>query len=113
MIIKNTSQQTIISSHARLCTSSWQKARGLMFSPQKDLIFVAASEQKIPLHMFFVFYPIDVLYLDAEKRVVEIKESFLPFTFYNPTQKAQYVLEVQQGTIKKTQTAVNDSLAFL
>ncbi|MEK6867431.1 MAG: DUF192 domain-containing protein, partial [Nanoarchaeota archaeon] len=64
MIIKNTSQQTVLSSHARLCRSLWQKARGLMFSPQKDLVFVGSHEQKIPLHMFFVFYPIDVLYLN-------------------------------------------------
>ena len=113
MIIKNTSQQTVLSPHARLCTSLWQKARGLMFSQQKDLVFVAASEQKIPLHMLFVFYPIDVIYLDAEKRVVEMKESFLPFTFYNPKHKAQYVLEIKQGTIKRTKTAVNHSLAFL
>ena len=102
-----------ISTKERICSSFWSQARGLMFRKKQNLIMIFPEEKKISLHMFFVFYPIDVLYLDAEKRVVEIKESFLPFTFYNPTHKAQYVLEVQQGTIKKTQTAVNDSLAFL
>lgn len=112
MIIKNPSQETILSSHACLCTSLWRKARGLMLSPQKDLVFAASAEQKIPLHMLFVFYPIDVIYLDNKKRVVEMKESFLPFTFYNPRHKAQYVLELKQGTIKKTKTVLNDSLVF-
>jgi uncharacterized membrane protein (UPF0127 family) len=113
MIIKNISQKTILSSDARVCSSLWQKARGLMFSPQKDLVFVSAREQKIPLHMFFVFYPIDVLYLNKEKKVVECKENFLPFTFYNPQHKAHYVVELAVGTIKKTKTTVTDSLVFL
>ncbi len=113
MIIKNTSQGTILSSDARLCSSLWQKAHGLMFSSQKDLVFVSATEQKIPLHMLFVFYPIDVLYLNKEKKVVECKEHFLPFTVYNPKNKAKYVLELKQGTIKKTKTIINDCLVFL
>lgn len=112
MIIKNTSQQTVLSHDAHLCRFLWQKARGLMFSKQKDLVFAASCEQKIYLHMLFVFYPIDVIYLNKEKKVVELKESFLPFTAYNPKNKAQYVLEVKHGTIKRTKTAVNDSLAF-
>ena len=62
--------------------------------------------------MFFVFYPIDVLFLDKNKIVVEIKENFKPFTFYNPKKKSKYILELQKNTIKKTETTLGNKIDF-
>ena len=39
--------------------------------------------------MFFVFFPIDVLFLDKNKKVVELKENFKPFSIYFPKNKAK------------------------
>ena len=44
--------------------------------------------------MFFVFYPIDVLILDENKKVVEIKRNFKPFTVWNSKEKGKYVVEI-------------------
>ena len=44
--------------------------------------------------MFFVFFPIDVLFLDKNKMIVETKKDFKPFTFYKSKEKAQYVVEL-------------------
>ncbi len=110
--IVNGTKKTVLSEKASCCASLWRKASGLLFSPQKDLVFIEQKEKIIPLHMFFVFYPIDLVFLDAGKKVVEIKENFLPFTFYTPKKKAQYVLELRQGTIRASGTAVTDSLLF-
>lgn len=110
--IINKTKKTIVSEEAQNCSSLWKKASGLMFLPQKDLLFIEKKERIISLHMFFVFYPIDVLYLDATKTVVDIKEKFLPFTFYTPKHKAQYVLELKHGTIAASQTKITDSLEF-
>ena len=110
--IVNDTKKTVLSEKAICCTSLLRKASGLMFSPQKDLLFIEQQEKIIPLHMFFVFYPIDVVYLDGSRKVVEIKEHFLPFTFYTPKKKAQYVLELKSGVIHASGTKVTDSLAF-
>ena len=84
-----------------------------MFSRQpKTLIFIFDSEKIVPLHMFFVFYPIDVLFLNKNKKVVETKENFKPFTLHNPRNKAQYIIELPKGTIKKTKTTVGDTISF-
>lgn len=112
MRIENKTKKTILSEDALLCPLLWQKARGLMFRSQRDLVFVEKKEHRISLHMWFVFYPIDVVYCNAEKRVVEVKENFLPWTFYSPLQKAQFVLELKAGTIEKTKTTVSDLLGF-
>ena len=49
--------------------------------------------------MLFVFFPIDVLFLDKEKKVVELKEGLKSFGFYNPKNKAKYIIELRKGTI--------------
>ncbi|HSU72612.1 MAG TPA: DUF192 domain-containing protein [Candidatus Binatia bacterium] len=80
--------------NAVVCRSSWSKARGLMFSRRKNLVFAFEQDTSVPLHMLFVFFPIDVFYLDAKKNVIEAKKGFKPFTFYTPKNKARYVVEV-------------------
>ena len=62
--------------------------------------------------MLFVFCPIDVLFLDKNKKVVEIKENFMPFTFYTPKNKAKYVIELPSDLIRKTRTEVGDKISF-
>ncbi len=63
--------------------------------------------------MFFVIFPIDVLFLDKNRKVVDLKENFKPFTFYTPKAKAKYVIELPNGIIKKTNTRINDFYFFL
>jgi len=93
MIINKTTNK-IISKKERVCKSIFSQARGLMFRPKRNLVMVFPKEQRIKLHMFFVFYPIDVLILDKDKRIVEIKRNFKPFTFWNAQKKGKYVMEL-------------------
>jgi len=81
----------------QICESIWSKARGLMFSKKKNLVFVFDKEKRIALHMLFVFFPIDVLFLDKEKRIIEIKNNFRPFSFYTSENKAKYVVELTEN----------------
>jgi len=73
-------------------------------------VFIFNKPRRIDLHMFFVFYPIDVLFLDEKKKIVEIKENFRPFTFYYPNKKASYVIELPAGKGKLCE--IDDSLDF-
>ena len=110
--IKNSSRKRVIAENAAVCKSVISKTIGLMFSRKKPLIFVFAEEKIVPLHMLFVFYPIDVLFLDKNKVAVEIKERFMPFAFYMPKRKAQYIIEIPVKTIKKTKTRLGDKINF-
>ena len=75
------------------CKSIFSQARGLMFRSKRNLVMKFPSEKKISLHMFFVFYPIDVLVLDSERKIIEIKRNFKPFTFWNSKRKGKYIIE--------------------
>ncbi len=89
---------------AEVCNSLLSKAKGLMFSfssKPRPLLFIFSKEEIYSLHMLFVFFPIDVLFLDSSKRIVELKNNFLPFTFYKPKNKARYIIELPKGSITK------------
>ena len=111
-MIKNITRKTIIAENFRECKTAFSKAIGLMLSKPKPLVFVFPDEKIVPLHMFFVFYPIDVLFLNKEKKVVEMKENFRPFTFYTPNKKARYIIELPKKTIRKSKTEVGDLIGF-
>ena len=112
-MLKNQTNNKILAKKAKLCKTPFSKALGLMFlKKDKTLIFIFNKEKIVPLHMLFVFYPIDVLFLNKDKKVVEIKENFRPFAFCTPKNKAKYVIELPCATIKKTNTKIGDILSF-
>ena len=110
MKIRNISKKNVIDGNAIICGSLLSKFIGLMFSKneKKCLIFKFEAEKTISLHMFFVFYSIDLIFLDKNKVVVDKKENFRPFTIYSSGKKAMYAIEMSNGTIKKSKTEIGD-----
>ncbi|MBD3203090.1 DUF192 domain-containing protein [Candidatus Woesearchaeota archaeon] len=114
-MLKNLTKKNIIADKIKICRSIFSKTLGLMFTkPIKDkcLIFVFEKKTKINLHMFFVFYPIDVVFLDKNKKVIEIKENFKPFRIYNSKKKANYVIELPCSSIRQKNIEINDLITF-
>ena len=114
-MIKNKTNKTILAKHKKILSSVFSKVKGLMFSKKvidTGYIFIFSKPRRIDLHMFFVFYPIDVIFLDENKKVIEIKENFKPFTFYISKSKAKYVIELPYGTIKNSKTNLEDFIEF-
>jgi len=112
-MIRNITKKTVIAKETKFCKGI-NKYIGLMFSKKikdKALVFDFKS-QKVSIHMFFVFFPIDLIFLNENKIVVEIKESLKPFQVYKPKKKVRYLIEVQKGVIGNSKTKVNDILEF-
>jgi len=68
------------------------KITGLMFSKKKNLIFDLKNRKEI-IHSFFVFFPINLYFLDENFRILE-KRILKPFRFYIPKKKAKYLVEI-------------------
>ncbi|MBL7051390.1 DUF192 domain-containing protein [Candidatus Woesearchaeota archaeon] len=112
-MLKNKTKKTLLSKKPKLCENLLSKTIGLMFSLKpKALIFKWEKEKILSLHMFFVFFPIDILWLNKYKKVVQLKQNLKPFQILIPKKPAQYVIELPQGTITKTKTQVNDLIEF-
>ena len=78
------------------CNNFFSRLRGLMFSRKKNLVFVLDKESRInaTIHMFFVFFSIDVYWLDKNKNIVDYRKNIKPFTIAIPKKKAKYIVEL-------------------
>ncbi|MBO9362657.1 MAG: DUF192 domain-containing protein [Thermoflexus sp.] len=82
----------------RLCRSLACRGRGLMFrralGEEEGLFFVfpRAGRWATAIHMFFVFFPIAVIWLDEHGRIVHAVEA-RPFRVYIPPRPACYLIE--------------------
>lgn len=106
----------VIASQVEFCRTIASQMRGLMFArdiKERALIMVFGKEKLVSLHMMFVFFPIDILYLDSGKRIVELHEGARPFiSRISPSHKARYIIELSAGAIKKNRIKEGDKLSF-
>ena len=77
--------------------SLFSHLRGLMFSfPKNDgLLFKFNKEVFVSLHMFFVFFHIDIIYINEKFKIIKIKKRVFPFTPFISPIKCKYILELK------------------
>ncbi|MBS3132659.1 DUF192 domain-containing protein [Candidatus Woesearchaeota archaeon] len=115
MPIKNATTNRLIAASSRLADSLLSRSMGLMFSKpeQAALVLKFEREERISLHMMFVFYPIDVIFVNKRLQVVDVKENLRPFDTYSSGRKALYAIELPKGTVKDTKTKAGHRIEFL
>lgn len=75
-----------------ICKSFFSKLKGKMFSFSKEpLLFVFDKERRISIHTFFCFMPLEVRWLDRNRKIVK-KCIMNPFSV--ETGHGKYVLEI-------------------
>ena len=62
------------------------------------------------VHTFFMRFPIDVVYLDSEYKVLDLFEKVQPWKVLPINKKAKHVLELPTGTIDETGTSKGQHL---
>jgi hypothetical protein len=99
----NNGAGNLVLSEAEVADSFWKRFRGLMlrrkFPRGGTLLFKFKKPGRYSIHMFFMWFPIDLVYLDPSFRVVETRERLKPWRVYRPKNKSQYLLELPAGTI--------------
>lgn len=107
MIIKNHTKQRILVTDAKLLKTEKERAIGLIGSKKpKSILF----ETRFGIHTFFMKFPIDVIILDDNKKVVAIKESLKSNRIFMWNPKYKTVIELPEGMIKKSGTTVYDKI---
>ena len=112
----NETQDKPLLARVRRCAGFACRLRGLTFRralpTDEGLLLVGPRENRAEaaIHMFFVFFPIGVLWLDSGMRVVDktIARPFRPF--YQPRAAARYILEGPPVIVERAQ--VGDRLRF-
>ncbi len=93
-----------------------EQIKGLMFSNQIHdeyaLVFVLKRPKKVSLHMLFVNYPIDAIFLDEEKRVIKISSLKPWIGTCSCKEDVKYIIETAHGKSEKQNIKKGDVFEF-
>ena len=96
-----------------LAETPQEKTQGLAgreeLCPQCGMLFIYNQENKYPFWMKGMLIPLDIIWINKNKKIVDYIEYAQPqgarkiidLPIYKPKEKAQYILELPGGTIKK------------
>lgn len=108
--IKNQSNHTILGTKIGYANSPLSRFFGLLKKTHLDngegILLIPCNS----IHMFFMKFPIDVVFLDRKYRVLKTIENLKPWKISPVVFKAQSVLELPVGSIEKNQIKENDIL---
>ncbi len=113
MRIRNLTKENVVC-EAEEARGFFARARGLMLARElkegKGLLlrFVLGSSS---IHSLFMRFPLDLVFLDSSKRVVDLHTLKL-WRIYRPKRYCAWVLEVNEGVIKEKGIEIGDVLVF-
>lgn len=110
MKIFNKSKNTLVAQNVFLADTFWTRMKGLLgrkeISAGEALVITKCQS----IHMFFMRFAIDAIFVDGQDRVVGLAENIKPFYLSPIFLRARYVIELKPGTIAATKTSLNDQL---
>jgi uncharacterized membrane protein (UPF0127 family) len=107
MTIKNESTGAILSDNTIVAKTWKQKTFGLILAKKgSSMLFKTRSG----IHTFFMKYPIDVLVLDKDSKVVDLKHELKPNRIFIWNVKYDTIIEFPPKTLGKTNISDKISL---
>jgi uncharacterized membrane protein (UPF0127 family) len=112
-MLVNTAKKTIVAKKVEFASTFWEKFKGLMFrkefSQENCLIILQCNS----IHTCFMNFPLDIIFLNKENRVVHLIEGIKPYKISPIIKEACFVVELAAGCINRSHTEVGDTLSFL
>lgn len=107
----HSSSKLKLASNVRVAKSFLSRLKGLMFIEEMKGFDGLLIEPCNSIHNCFVRFPLDVIFLSKENKVVHIIKSFKPWRFSLIYWRSVKVLELRAGTLNDAVT-VGDQLEF-
>jgi uncharacterized membrane protein (UPF0127 family) len=112
MIVLNPQRGTVLGEAIEVAESAAQKVKGLLgrdcLLDGQGLLFKHCSS----LHTFFMSFPIDIVFMNRNRKVLKVSQNVKPFHLVAAPLRAYYALELPANAIAKSQTKVGDNLTF-
>ncbi len=113
MKIFNTTKKTTVAGQTKVAGTFFFRMMGLLNRKSLDegegLIILSCQQ----IHMVFMRFPIDVIFVDKNHKVAGLVKNIQPFGFSPIFWKASFAIELPTTTIEKSQTQVGDILEFI
>jgi len=106
---------------AELAETILEQSRGLMgrksLLENEGMLFIFSNEEEQRFWMKNTLIPLDLIFISADKKIIEIKFNFEPCNkiecpVYQSKEKAKYVLEVNAGFCERHRVRVGDDVEF-
>jgi len=106
---------------AEVMVSDEDRAMGLMFRPSlpldRGMVFIFETADFHAIWMKNCKFPIDIVWLDEERRVVHVAEAVPPCKaepcpVYNPMRRASYVVELNAGQARREKAVLGTTIRF-
>jgi uncharacterized protein len=112
MIFRNLTREQVLAERGFVARTPLARTVGLMFRrslPPGEGLFITPCSS---IHMWFVFFRIDVAFVDRDLRVVRVRRRLPPFWLAFGGKGAWSVFELPAGTLERTGTREGDQLAM-
>jgi uncharacterized protein len=110
--VENATRGTVVAERARVARSSSDRSRGLLGTdalPAGEGLWIERSPS---IHMFFMRYPIDAVFVDAHGRVTRVVADLKAWRVVPWARGARDCLELRAGEASVSATAVGDELVL-
>lgn len=110
--IVNETRGTVVAEDVRVADGLWSRFWGLMGRkrlPEDSGLLLKPSSS---IHTAFMRFPIDVVFLDRDLRVVKVVPEMKPFRVAVAFRGAHSALELNAGAAAKAQVEAEDRLAL-
>lgn len=112
MRILNKTRDTLIAQSAAVADTLLKRMKGLMarknFAPGEALIITPCNS----IHTFFMRFPIDVLFVDRDNKIVAQGIEIKPWQVSPIYWRAKFVVELPCGTISSSGTREGDEITL-
>jgi hypothetical protein len=113
MRLINQTKKTVLAEDVYFADTPFRRIKGLLgrksFNQGQALVIKPCNS----IHTFFMRFPIDLLFLDKNNKVVQAIPDVRPFRISSIYFQANYVIELPPGTINATSTSVADILSLV
>jgi uncharacterized membrane protein (UPF0127 family) len=108
----NRTRNAYLATHLSVAGTHWSRLCGLMGKdasnfPAGEGLWIVPSRG---VHTLAMRFPIDVLYLDANKLVVHVEQNLKPWRVARVSMRTASVLELPGNTLKSSGTAIGDEI---
>ncbi|WP_298683557.1 DUF192 domain-containing protein [uncultured Methanomethylovorans sp.] len=114
MILKPNGE--LVASDIEFAEGIISQSRGLMFrksiAERYALVFILPSTRSVSVHMLFVFFPIDVVFLDDNKKILATARLKPWIGLAQSPKKTKYIIEMQSGSVERCKLIPGEKLTI-
>ena len=92
-----TADGTVVAQHLEIADTLWSRFMGLMFRSELRAGHGLLIRPCSSIHMFFMRFALDVVFVDADGRVVRVLDSIRPWRASLPVRGAKAAVELPAG----------------